>query len=561
METYNPDQNPFENVPSGASSAFKVDVASPPSPEQQPSNEASVDAQPVSPTLERPFPSHGSHKQSPGFSKTEFCCACDQTLHSGDELELLITDAQKTSINSSNPYITYIIKTGHRETHHRYSEFESLRANLAKLYPTLIIPPIPDKQTIGDYAVKQAKAREDAAMIARRKRMLQTFLNRIAKHPILSNDHVFHRFLDGEVSWTEILHSPPLSLLPKNILKAPSHNPTDQSASPAYQALPNPSAAHPLRNPNQKFLDSESFTNKFSTHLGGPMEKVTRRTLKRWTEHAQDQSDLGAALNGFSLNESGPLAASIEKVGQAADAGYLSTTKLLQDMEQNWGEPLHEYAQFATIIKRLLAYRHQKHVQFEMTQESLDSKRGQLEDLESSEREANRLASALTRGRPESSDPTSVEAEGGDATGDTQSPSSVPPHPGSNPARRRTRPPGSGLLNALSYTLHGMMDVDPETARRNNITKLRENISQLEDALHLCAQDLKYSSSTIQADLDRFQRQKVADLRQMAIGLAQTHRDWCRRNLEAWEDAKKEIEKIPDHPNQLASSIPTTVVD
>lgn len=213
-------------------------------------------------------------------------------------------------------------------------------------------------------------------------------------------------------------------------------------------------------------------------------------------EHAQDQSDLGAALNGFSLNESGPLAASIEKVGQAADAGYLSTTKLvshvlksmydwalsvaqLQDMEQNWGEPLHEYAQFATIIKRLLAYRHQKHVQFEMTQESLDSKRGQLEDLESSEREANRLASALTRGRPESSDPTSVEAEGGDATGDTQSPSSVPPHPGSNPARRRTRPPGSGLLNALSYTLHGMMDVDPETARRNNITKLRENISQV----------------------------------------------------------------------------------
>ena len=38
-------------------------------------------------------------------------------------------------------------------------------------------------------------------MIARRKRMLQTFLNRISRHPILSNEHVFHRFLDGEVSW------------------------------------------------------------------------------------------------------------------------------------------------------------------------------------------------------------------------------------------------------------------------------------------------------------------------------------------------------------------------
>lgn len=70
-----------------------------------------------------------------------------------------------------------------------------------KLYPTLIIPPIPSKQSLSDYAVKQGKAKEDAAMIARRKRTLQTFLNRIARHPILSNEHVYHRFLDGEVSW------------------------------------------------------------------------------------------------------------------------------------------------------------------------------------------------------------------------------------------------------------------------------------------------------------------------------------------------------------------------
>jgi PX domain. len=41
-------------------------------------------------------------------------------------------------------------------------------------------------------------------MISRRKRMLQTFLNRLARHPILSNEHVFHRFLDGEVSWVRV---------------------------------------------------------------------------------------------------------------------------------------------------------------------------------------------------------------------------------------------------------------------------------------------------------------------------------------------------------------------
>src|SRR5712691_9691299 len=95
----------------------------------------------------------------------------------------------------------------------------------------------------------------------------------------------------------------------------------------------------------------------------------------------------------------------------------------------------------------------------------------------------------------------------------------------------------------------------------------RHALLQLEDALHLSAQDLKYASSTIQADLDRFQRQKVADLREMAISMARSHREWCMKvctvalsdaedrslikgwqNLEVWEEAKKEIAKIPEHP-------------
>lgn len=129
---------------------------------------------------------------------------------------------------------------------------------------------------------------------------------------------------------TEVLNSPPLSLLPKNILKAPSHNPTDQGSLLAYAALPNPSAAHPLRRPDQRFEDSETFTNKFAAHLSGPMEKVTRRSMKRWGDYAQDHAELGAALNGFSLNEAGPVAAAIEKTGQAVDATYLSTTKLVR---------------------------------------------------------------------------------------------------------------------------------------------------------------------------------------------------------------------------------------
>jgi hypothetical protein len=93
----------------------------------------------------------------------------------------------------------------------------------------------------------------------------------------------------------------------------------------------------------------------------------------------------------------------------------------------------------------------------------------------------------------------------------------------------RRRLPGAGFLGALSYTLHGMIDADPAAARRASIGKTRESISQLEDALHLSAQDLKYASSTIQADLDRFQRQKVADIREMCIAMARAHKAWCEQ--------------------------------
>jgi hypothetical protein len=89
-----------------------------------------------------------------------------------------------------------------RETHHRYSHFDSLRTSLQALYPVLIVPPIPSKQSLTDYAVKgSSKAKEDATVIARRMRTLEDFLRRVARHPILGGEHVFHRFLDGVSSW------------------------------------------------------------------------------------------------------------------------------------------------------------------------------------------------------------------------------------------------------------------------------------------------------------------------------------------------------------------------
>ena len=140
-----------------------------------------------------------------------------------------------------------------------------------------------------------------------------------------------------------------------------------------------------------------------------------------------------------------------------------------------------------------------------MTQDGLEARREALTELEKSEREAKRLEDALQRGRtrsipastsasPTSPNPDDVN-EGEDGTGvgeegreQHDDPASVflPPHPGPSPVKRRA--PGMGLLNALSYTLHGMMDADPESARRSGISKTRETISQVASiVLHIIA--------------------------------------------------------------------------
>lgn len=140
-------------------------------------------------------------------------------------------------------------------------------------------------------------------------------------------------------------------------------------------------------------------------------------------------------------------------------------------------------------------------MQYELTQDTLEAKREQLDELEKSEREARRLEEALSQGRVSSLSASRMQSESGPGSvegtvdardedePDTPQPDPsvyLPPHPGPHPVRRRV--PGMGLLSALSYTLHGMMDVDPETARRNNITKTRETISQVRPVAHTCHQ-------------------------------------------------------------------------
>lgn len=67
---------------------------------------------------------------------------------------------------------------------------------------------------------------------------------------------------------------------------------------------------------------------------------------------------------------------------------------------------------------------------------------------------------------------------------------------------------------------------------------------QLQEAIELTEKDLAYANKTIQASLDRFQRLKVQDMRQLMLDLARMHRTYCAKSLDAWRKAREAVEDV-----------------
>lgn len=406
---------------------------------------------------------------------------------------------------------------------------------------------------------------------------------------------VFQRFLDPNSSWSEVLNSPPVSNLPKNVLKAPPLDPSKESIAHTYLPIP-PSSAKLRTQEDPAFKEAEQNAKEYENVIVNGLEKANQRIMKRYSDEAKDLSSLGARFNAFSLEENGALATSIEMVGQAIDSSYIATGTLVEALSSSFSEPLGESAQFASVVRSVLKFRRQKALQLEMTADSLANKKVSLASLEKVEQEAQRIQAYLykdsfgeTNGAVEHSPTTSRvltnddnetlrnsistgsnssggAANSGSAVSDTtpnlqptvppapsneESAAFPPTHADAVPVARpiwKQKSAGGGFkipgIGKLNSAIHGIIDNDPETTRRNNISKIREQIAQLEEALAAAQTDVEEASGSVKADMERFQRTKEEDLRQMMRAYVQCHLEWAQNNLESWQRAKVEIEKI-----------------
>lgn len=611
------------------------------SPLDQPESPTSRFARPTTPPSESSSISevadHASPKQRPEVhdaddgttdnsqpnKKGGYESRVERLLHEHADLVITITYAGK-NLEGGGSYIAYTIRTHDLEVRRRYSDFYSLRQTLVSLHPTLVIPPIPEKHSVADYAAKPTKAKEDEAIIEHRKRMLASFLNRCRRMKDVREDGIFWKFLDPHASWNEVVHSPPVSLLPKNPLRAPPLDPANPS--PGHNYLPIPSstaklksgkesmssgtpvsppgnsalpsaAAHSIPGPqifgkfppptqqlseadlDPYFVNFEASSRELENLLQGNVEKVNRRTLSHLNSWSEDLAELGARFNGFSLSEQSPtLAAAIEKMGQAVDLTYMATGELASSLSAGFSEPMRESAQFASIVRNVLRYRILKRVQEEMTRDELEKKKALLNQLERSEMEAKRIDQHLENSGflppsgplPKRSASTSASradrprGEDDNASIDSDfppgqvDPRAIPTASQGAPQQRSEptspsgthRKSGSGnfvtnkIFGRINHAIHGMVDVDPERTRRDQIGKTRESLVQLEQALEVSEKDVKDASAGVMKSLQEFQSEKEEDLRSYMIAYARSHIAWAKKNMSSWEEARTEVDSI-----------------
>ncbi|KAJ1553670.1 Sorting nexin, cytoplasm-to-vacuole targeting pathway/endosomal sorting, partial [Nowakowskiella sp. JEL0078] len=456
--------------------------------------------------------------------------------------------AEKAQDTGGSTYISYLIHTEipefniDIETRHRYSEFEAFQKYIIRAYPTCVIPPIPDKHTISDYATKQAKAKEDPNTIEKRKRMLQTFLNRVATHPLLSRDVVFHKFLEPGIAWHEALTNAtiPTSTINRNKSALQKLTEVKSLRNPGFLYLTISLLFTNIKHAKDpQFTAAEDYTTRFSIQTNQALI-VQRHLVKLEQESAQTYSELGAIFNAWSLSEK-EISQAVENTGQAFDSMATVTTQLAHAMEERMTEPLQEYMFYSKGIERLLSWRHDRHVEFEVVTETIHSKKSSLQKLEASELEAQRLAAALraegTLGYRQHLPPPSISgAMSGDPSGVDGN--SILAQSEYHPPAITPRPQG------ILATLNSLIDNDPEMTRRSTISKTKDRLTTLAEQRVAALQDLQAANLEIQTDLDRFQNGKIADFRNFFLSYALAMREYHRRSIDAWEDAKLHIEKV-----------------
>lgn len=266
--------------------------------------------------------------------------------------------------------------------HRRYSDFVSLRLYLVKFFQTKVIPPIPERHSLGRLLRHPFGYTMDTQIISRRIRLLNYFLKRVQEDHTIRDCQLMKKFLNPDIRyWFQALEGPPFtSLSSKSILLTSPRDPTTPSAYFSYLPLPKKNQTRHYKSSIEDtvFVPIEKKTIE--------MEKVVRRLekacnmmIRDFNENRKELIEMGGFFNIFSIVEDDHEI--IEGFGDKVDMTFINIEVLVNNLTCKVKEKLMIIRLTLQAISQVLEFRKLKEVQHSVLEKTIIKKQMRLEGI------------------------------------------------------------------------------------------------------------------------------------------------------------------------------------
>ncbi|CUS22090.1 LAQU0S04e07976g1_1 [Lachancea quebecensis] len=546
--------NPFTSkrpeIPSDTSSVKENRLLENPNKQYQIRADVDEDAEPLA-TQTR---SRSSGSGSMEIKRPE---PCTREAGSGLGDKVYILEASKASEGQGRTYIAYTIKYKASTVKRRYSDFESLRKILIKLFPMTLIPPIPEKQSITSYGKSMAGSKSsyllpseaagsvdlslsvingsvntnDEKLIRHRIRMLTSFLNRLLKNEEITKTSIITDFLDpNNTNWNDVItSSATISSLPKSVLLCNPLDPTNTTR--AHVFLPIPSSSTQLLM-NKEILATtahdeaddgfgkvEQEYRNYEHVMEAGFYKYNKRITKNFHALRQDMKDLSEAFADFSNDQKrgAELAEQLSHLSNAFDESALELESIVGKLYYNINEPLSEAVHMAGAAQELLRYRRLKSVQKTILIRTLLYRKAQVKKLQERESEAKNVDHMVDE-QVGQQDRINLK------------------HPQNRTYSGKFMTKINKIASMVKETV-SYQDPDPAVAIEN----LEKEIAQLSESLEVSERDLSIISTTIKDyELPKFSRERNEEVSDIMKNYTKYLKSFAERNLKLWQDVKRQ---------------------
>ncbi|KAG7886667.1 hypothetical protein KL938_000320 [Ogataea parapolymorpha] len=301
---------------------------------------------------------------------------------SSDSANVLITNYEVLRDFKNITTVFYKIEYMSNSVLRRYTDFVFLRSYLTKLFQTKVIPPIPEKHSLGRLIKNPFTYKSDTKIIYRRIRLLQYFLTELISDPEIKQAEVFVKFLDSsQRNWLQMVKSGHVaSLSSKSVLLTSPRNPTIPNPYLVY--LPVPPLG--LAKKYDSSLNSRIFVPlekkaKLLLQRVQVLEQTSKKLIKDFEKNRLAMVELGGFFNIFSILEDQQK--HIEDFGNRIDLTFLNIEILTKSITVKIYEPLIILRLTLVAILHLLHYRKLKELQLSYLQEIIVKKQIRLRSL------------------------------------------------------------------------------------------------------------------------------------------------------------------------------------